>query len=61
MSGDWLTTEDLVAMFQVRRGTIYGWRMRGDAPPAYKVGKRLMWRREDVAAWLESHREGGDR
>ena len=35
--------------------TLYGWRTKGTAPRAVKVGKHLRFRPEDVRAWIESH------
>ena len=32
--------------------TLAGWRSRGDGPAFRKVGKAVMYRREDVRAWV---------
>ena len=39
--------------------TIYGWRTKGEGPKAYKVGKRVLYRRADVEAWLERQADPG--
>lgn len=52
----WLTTEELAAELRCDIRTIYGLRETGQAPPAYRVGKRLIFRREDVEDWLETRR-----
>jgi predicted DNA-binding transcriptional regulator AlpA len=38
-------------------------RMRGsdkDTPPHFKISKAVRYRREDLDAWLERHRVGGE-
>lgn len=52
----WLTTEELAAELRCDVRTIYGLREAGQAPTAYRIGKRLIFRREDVEAWLETRR-----
>jgi predicted DNA-binding transcriptional regulator AlpA len=49
-----LTVSDLAAELQIEEDTVYQMRNRNpDAlPPAFKVGKYLRWRREDVDAWI---------
>jgi len=37
--------------------TIYNWRLRGQGPPAYRVGRHLRWRRSEVDAWLDAQRD----
>jgi excisionase family DNA binding protein len=33
--------------------TLYVWRHRGVGPAAFRVGRHLRYRREDVEAWLQ--------
>lgn len=35
----------------------YSLRHRGEGPPAYRLGKRLMHRMSEVEAWVESRRD----
>lgn len=35
----------------------YSLRHRGEGPPAYRLGKRLMFRWSEVEAWIESRRD----
>lgn len=57
MSGDtepyYLTTEEVADLLRTPVATIYAWRHRSEAPPCRKVGKRLLWRRDEVIAWIE--------
>jgi excisionase family DNA binding protein len=48
---DWLA-----AYIGVPKKSIYGWRLRGEGPPAYKVGQHLRYRKSEVDAWLAERR-----
>ncbi len=39
------------------RSAYYSLRHRGQGPPAYRLGKRLMHKWPEVAAWVESRRD----
>jgi excisionase family DNA binding protein len=41
----------------IPKKTIYGWRLRGEGPSAYRVGKHLRYRRSDVDDWLAERRQ----
>ncbi len=51
---EYLTTEEVAAMCRTRPTTVKYWRHIGYGPPGAKVGKRILYRRSDVQAWLES-------
>jgi predicted DNA-binding transcriptional regulator AlpA len=36
--------------------TLYNMRLRGEGPPAYKIGQALRWKKSEVDAWLEQQR-----
>jgi excisionase family DNA binding protein len=48
-----LTTEEVAAYFRTVPGTVRYWRHVGKGPRALKVGKRVLYRAEDVRAWAE--------
>jgi excisionase family DNA binding protein len=50
------STEELAQFLGVPLKTIYAWRHRNLGPPAYRLGKHLRFRREDVEAWLQQKR-----
>jgi excisionase family DNA binding protein len=52
-----LTLDELAAYLKKPKGTIYGWRYRGEGPPATSVGRELRFRRSGVDAWLAAHTE----
>lgn len=47
------TIQDVSAYLGVPVATLYGWRHRGDGPPAIRLGKHLRWMPDDVRAWVE--------
>ncbi len=49
--------ETLATYLGVPAATVYDWRARRLGPPAYRVGKRLMFAVPDVQAWLEHRRD----
>jgi excisionase family DNA binding protein len=52
-----MTSRELATLLQVPIATVYRWRTRGDAPPAFKVGKYVRYRRQDVFDWLDGRRD----
>jgi excisionase family DNA binding protein len=62
---DLMSVPEVAAYLGVPISTIHFWRGRKQGPPALKVGRRLMFRARDVAAWLDeratlavSHKRG---
>lgn len=54
---EWLDSVQVRALLRVKRQTLYNWRCLGTAPPAYRVGRALLWRRRDVEEWLAARRD----
>jgi predicted DNA-binding transcriptional regulator AlpA len=48
-----LNLEDVSALLQVPVATLRYWRQRGEGPPSFRLGKRVMYRRSDVGAWVD--------
>lgn len=57
MTDELLTLEEVAVIIRHSPRTIYNWRLTGDAPRAIKCGRRLLFRRSDVEAWLEARTE----
>ena len=38
------------------RGTLSQWRHRGEGPAFYRFGNRVLYRGDDLNAWLDEHR-----
>jgi excisionase family DNA binding protein len=52
-----LTIEEVAERLRVSVLTVRWLRQEGRFVPAIKVGRRLMWEKRDVAAWLNAQRE----
>jgi excisionase family DNA binding protein len=53
---EFLTPADLAALLDLSLGTIYVMNCEGTAPPRYKVGRQVLYRRAEVDQWLEGRR-----
>ena len=51
-----LTSAETAELLRVPVRTLYVWRGAGSGPRAYRVGKRVLYRRRDVEAWLKERR-----
>ena len=56
----YMTTNELAEMLRTTSGTIYGWTQRNYGPRPCKVGRKHLYRRTDVLAWLDSLTSRGD-
>ena len=55
--GTLLTIQELADRLTVSVGCIRAWRLRGDGPPAIRVGTALRWDSREVDEWLDIRRE----
>lgn len=51
----WASTQQVADWIHVPVATVHQWRHRGLAPRAYRIGRHLRFRREDIAEWLDAH------
>lgn len=56
-SPELLTIRELASRLTVSVGCIRARRLRGEGPPAIRVGTSLRWDKREVAAWLDANRE----
>ena len=56
-----LTTAEVAEMFRTSAETVRYWRHVGKGPRSYKVGRRVLYRESDVAAWAETQYASADR
>jgi excisionase family DNA binding protein len=54
-----LTVKELATYLGVPRSTLYGWKYRGDGPPAIRVGRLLRYRSYEVERWLDAQTRNG--
>jgi excisionase family DNA binding protein len=56
-SGTLLSTDELAERLGLVRDTLYHWRVRGEGPPAIRVGGRVRYRPSDIEVWLKSRED----
>jgi excisionase family DNA binding protein len=49
----WLTVEEICNYLQVTKDTIYKW-IDQRAMPAHRVGRRWMFQRSEINAWIKA-------
>jgi predicted DNA-binding transcriptional regulator AlpA len=49
---DLLTTAEVVAITRAPASTIRYWRHVGTGPRSFRLGRRVVYRRRDVLAWI---------
>ena len=54
---EWLTVEEVCALFKVKRGYLYNLTYRNEIPH-YKLNGLLRFRASEVEAWMQSKRAG---
>lgn len=55
--GELLKIDQVATRLRVSVGCIRAWRLRGEGPPAIRIGTALRWDGAEVEAWLDSRRE----
>ena len=53
-----LTTPEVAEALRVPVRTIHLWRSKGIGPVGTRLGKRIVYRADDVAAWFEAQGAG---
>lgn len=56
-------TMTLVEVAQEQRispATLRYWRHRGEGPKSFKLGRRVMYKRADVEAWVQAQYDAAD-
>jgi len=49
----YLTTDEVAELARTTSSTVRYWRYAGTGPSGFKVGRRVLYARTDVEAWLE--------
>jgi len=50
---DFLTTAEAANMLRVPAGTLRYWRHRNEGPRSARLGRKVVYRREDVVGWID--------
>lgn len=53
MSGKLLTTDEVAERLRRPPETVRYWRWKGEGPPAFKIGRRVMYDEAQLEAWIE--------
>jgi predicted DNA-binding transcriptional regulator AlpA len=54
---DLLTPYEVAGILRCTRNALYVMRYRGEGPPVYRLGRRLLYSRREVLAWVAEQRE----
>lgn len=54
--GEFKTTQEVAELCRTSPETVRYWRHVGKGPASFKLGRRVLYDAEDVAAWIESER-----
>ncbi|MEZ0363379.1 helix-turn-helix transcriptional regulator [Mycobacterium sp. pUA109] len=54
MNSEYLDSQDLESLTGTKASTWRYWAMIGEGPVSFKLGRRRVWKRSTVLAWLES-------
>jgi len=57
---DFLTQEKAAAELKICERTLDRWRRLGEGPPITKLGRRVLYRRSSLQAWLRTREHHGD-
>jgi predicted DNA-binding transcriptional regulator AlpA len=55
---DFLTQEEAAAELKICKRTLDRWRRLDEGPPITKLGRRVLYRRSSVQAWLRAQEHG---
>ncbi len=57
---DFLTQDEAAAELKVCERTLDRWRRLGEGPPITKLGRRNLYRRSSMHAWLHAREQSGN-
>ena len=55
---EFMITEEVAAMARTSASTVRYWEHNGTGPKSFKVGRRRLYARADVEAWLKAAQSG---
>lgn len=48
-----LTIDDVSGEYGIPMGTLRHWRTNSTGPKSFKIGRRVVYRREDIDSWIQ--------
>jgi DNA-binding transcriptional MerR regulator len=61
MVSQYLTTQEVAAMFRTSPETVRYWRHVGYGPPSFKVGRRVLYEAEQAELWSRQQQANTER
>jgi excisionase family DNA binding protein len=59
---EFMTTPEVATLLRTKVPTVRSWRRLGTGPPYFRLnGKKVLYRRGEVEAWIRDHRDGDAR
>ena len=58
---DLLTIAEAAALLRAPVATLRYWRHLGTGPRSFRLGRRVLYRRDDLNDWIDARREHGSR
>ncbi len=58
---EYMTTAEVAELLRAPISTVRYWRHVHQGPRSFSVGRRVLYRRADVAAWLDAQYEADER
>lgn len=56
-----LTITEAAELLRAPVATLKYWRHLGSGPHSFRLGRRVLYRRDDVQAWVDAQQNGGSR
>jgi predicted DNA-binding transcriptional regulator AlpA len=53
---EYVTTEEFAALVRTSPATVRYWRMIGKGPKSFRLGRRALYDRAEVLAWVEAEK-----
>ncbi len=57
---DTMTLDEVAKERRISPATLRYWRHRGEGPKSFKLGRRVMYKRADVEAWVQAQYDAAD-
>lgn len=61
LSADFLTQDETAAELRVCARTLDRWRRLDEGPPITRLGRRTLYRRSSLQAWIRAHEQSASR
>ena len=57
---DLLTISEAAELLRAPVATLRYWRHLGSGPHSFRLGRRVLYRRDDLQAWIDAQRDGSE-